>query len=61
MHIDFSSITGSWGYILSGALYTLELTVITAIGGLFLGTLLPLCHLGCVHPVPHLLHEQRTW
>ena len=45
MHIDFSSITGSWGYILSGALYTLELTVITAIGGLFLGTLLALCHL----------------
>ena len=45
MHIAFSSITGSWSSILSGALYTLELTVITAIGGLFLGTLLALCHL----------------
>ena len=31
--IDFSSITNSWGYILEGVKYTIELTVITAIGG----------------------------
>ncbi len=45
MSIDFSSITQSWGYILNGAAYTLELTAITASGGLFLGTLLALCRL----------------
>lgn len=43
--IDFSSITNSWGYILEGVKYTLELTVITAIGGLILGTGLALCRL----------------
>ena len=43
--IDFSSITNSWGYILEGVKYTIELTVITAIGGLILGTGLALCRL----------------
>lgn len=43
--IDFSSITNSWGYILEGVKYTVELTVITAIGGLILGTGLALCRL----------------
>ena len=43
--IDFSSITNSWGYILEGVKYTIELTVITAIGGLVLGTGLALCRL----------------
>lgn len=43
--IDFSSITGSWGYILQGVAYTIELTVITAVGGLALGTILALCRL----------------
>lgn len=43
--IDFSSITNSWGYILAGVKYTIELTVITAIGGLILGTGLALCRL----------------
>ena len=38
--MDFTSITNSWGYILSGAAYTIQLTAITAVGGLFLGTLL---------------------
>ena len=42
---DFSSITNSWGYILEGVKYTIELTVITAIGGLILGTGLALCRL----------------
>ncbi len=45
MPIDFSSITGSAGFILDGARYTFELTLITAAGGLFLGTLLALCRL----------------
>ena len=43
--IDFSSITNSWGYVLEGVKYTIELTVITAIGGLILGTGLALCRL----------------
>ena len=43
--IDFYSITNSWGYILEGVKYTIELTVITAIGGLILGTGLALCRL----------------
>lgn len=43
--IDFSSITNSWGYILEGVKYTIELMVITAIGGLILGTGLALCRL----------------
>lgn len=43
--IDFSSITNSWGYILSGVAYTIELTVITAVGGLILGTTLALCRI----------------
>ena len=43
--IDFSSITGSWGYLLRGAAYTVELTVITAVLGLILGTGLALCRL----------------
>lgn len=45
MSFDFSSITGSWGYILQGVAYTLELTFITAVGGLILGTGLALCRL----------------
>ena len=45
MNIDFSSISSSWNYIWAGAAYTLELTAITAVGGLFLGTLLALCHI----------------
>lgn len=45
MSIDFSSITGSADFILSGIRYTLELTAITAVGGLTLGTLLALCRL----------------
>ena len=42
---DFSSITNSWAYILEGVKYTIELTIITAVGGLILGTGLALCRL----------------
>ena len=45
MSIDFTSITGSADYFLSGIRYTLELTAITAVGGLALGTALALCRL----------------
>ena len=45
MNIDFSSITASWSYILEGAVYTVELTLITAVLGLALGTGLALCRL----------------
>jgi glutamate/aspartate transport system permease protein len=45
MAIDFSSITNGWQLICQGAAYTFELTAITAVGGLALGTLLALCHL----------------
>lgn len=45
MFADFSSITSSWGYILQGVRYTLQLTIITAVGGLILGTALALCRL----------------
>ena len=45
MSIDFSSITASWDFILSGFAYTFKLTGITAALGLFFGTLLALCRL----------------
>ena len=45
MMLDISSITNSWDFILNGAAYTLKLTFITTVVGLFLGTLLALAHL----------------
>lgn len=45
MHLDITSITGSWRFIIDGALYTIELAAITAVLGLILGTLLALCRL----------------
>ncbi len=45
MTVDFSSITNSASYLLSGIAYTLELTLATAVGGLILGTLLALMRL----------------
>ncbi len=45
MMFDISSITNSWDFILNGAAYTLKLTLITTVVGLFLGTLLALAHL----------------
>lgn len=43
--VDFSSITSSSGFLLRGAAYTLELTTITTVLGLTLGTLLALARL----------------
>lgn len=45
MYLDFSSLTGSWAFILDGAAYTLELTAITTVLGFCLGTLLALARL----------------
>ncbi len=44
-YIDFSSITNSWRFLLEGALFTLELTLISVAGGLILGTLLAVARL----------------
>ena len=48
MSLDFSSITGSFNFLLAGAAYTFELTAITAVLGLALGTLLALARLSTV-------------
>ena len=48
MSLDFSSITGSVNFLLAGAAYTFELTAITAVLGLALGTLLALARLSTV-------------
>ena len=45
MTIDFSSITESADFLMAGAAYTLELTAVTTVGGLTLGTLLALARL----------------
>ncbi len=44
-YIDISSITNSWRFLLEGALFTLELTLISVAGGLILGTLLAVARL----------------
>lgn len=44
-YIDFSSITNSWRFLLEGALFTLELTLVSVAGGLLLGTLLAVARL----------------
>ena len=48
MSVDFSSISGSADFLLAGAGYTIELTAITAVLGLALGTLLALARLSSI-------------
>ncbi len=48
MSVDFSSISGSVDFLLAGAGYTIELTAITAVLGLALGTLLALARLSSI-------------
>ena len=43
--LDFTVITGSWGYLLKGLQYTVQLTIVAAIGGTIWGTLLALARL----------------
>ncbi|HEX5864461.1 MAG TPA: amino acid ABC transporter permease [Casimicrobiaceae bacterium] len=45
MHLDFSIIANSLPYLWKGFQYTVQLTVISALGGLFFGTLLALARL----------------
>ena len=48
MSVDFSSISGSVDFLLAGAGYTIQLTAITAVLGLALGTLLALARLSSI-------------
>src|SRR5215813_9344412 len=48
MHLDFSVIASSLPYLWKGFLYTIELTAIAAVGGIFFGTLLALARLSSV-------------
>jgi len=45
MHLDFSVISSSLPFLWKGFLYTVELTAIAALGGLFFGTLLAMARL----------------
>lgn len=48
MHLDFSIIANSLPYLWKGFQYTVQLTVISALGGLFFGTLLALARLSAM-------------
>jgi glutamate/aspartate transport system permease protein len=48
MNLDFSVVRDSLPYLWQGMQYTLQLTVVAAIGGLFFGTLLALARLSSV-------------
>ncbi len=51
MNFDFSVIAGSLPYLWKGMQYTLQLTAIAALGGLFFGTLLALARLSPIRPL----------
>jgi len=51
MDFDWSVIGGALPYLWTGMKYTLELTVIAAVGGLFFGTLLALARLSSIKPL----------
>lgn len=44
-NIDFSSVTNSWRFLLDGASFTLELTLVAVAGGILLGTLIAVARL----------------
>jgi glutamate/aspartate transport system permease protein len=48
MHLDFSVVSSSLPYLWIGFKYTVQLTVIAALGGLFFGTLLALARLSAL-------------
>lgn len=48
MNLDFAVVTDSLPYLWKGMQYTLQLTVTSAIGGLFFGTLLALARLSSI-------------
>ena len=51
MDFDIAIITGALPYLWKGFLYTVELTAIAAVGGLFFGTLLALARLSSLKPL----------
>ena len=51
MHLDFNVIASSLPYLWKGFQYTVQLTAIAALGGLFFGTLLALARLSPIKPV----------
>jgi len=51
MDFDTSVITGSLPYLWKGMQYTIQLTAIAALGGLFFGTLLALARLSSIKPL----------
>lgn len=51
MDFDFAIITGALPYLWKGFCYTVELTAIAAVGGLFFGTLLALARLSSLKPL----------
>jgi len=51
MHLDFDVITRALPFLWKGFIYTVELTAIAAVGGLFFGTLLALARLSPIKPL----------
>ena len=51
MNLDFDVIGRTFPYLWSGFLYTVQLTAIAAVGGLFFGTFLALGRLSPIKPL----------
>jgi glutamate/aspartate transport system permease protein len=51
MHLDYDVVWRSLPYLWSGFLYTVQLTAIATVGGLFFGTLLALARLSPIKPL----------
>jgi len=54
MNLDFAVVINVLPYLWQGMKYTLELTAIAALGGLFFGTLLALARLSSIKPLSYL-------
>jgi glutamate/aspartate transport system permease protein len=53
MHLDFDVVARSLPYLWQGFLYTVQLTAIASVGGLFFGTLLALARLSPIKPLAY--------
>lgn len=49
--LDFDVIARTWPYLLGGLQYTVQLTVVAALGGVFFGTLLAMARLSSFRPL----------
>ncbi len=49
--LDFDVISRTWPYLLTGLQYTLQLTIVAAVGGVFFGTLLAMARLSAFKPL----------